>query len=328
VLDPFCGRGTTNFAARLRGLPSVGIDSNPVAAAVSRAKLATASPEAVMGRFDEILAGPEPSHVPQGEFWSLCFDRRTLADVCRLREALVEPTDEAGILLRAIVLGVLHGPRRKGPPTYLSNQMPRTFSTKPRPAVKYWKNRAMTPSFVSVADVVARRARHVLAQTPPRVPGAVLLADAGDIEYSALGPRFRWVVTSPPYAGMRTYRPDQWLRNWFVGGPESVDYAQNGQLGRGGAGALISGLARVWSRVAQGCEPGARLVVRFGALPSEGSDPRAVLKASLAASGAGWRVVTARSAGHAVRGRRQAAQFRRPAGRAREEIDLYARLEA
>src|SRR5205809_972792 len=33
VLDPFCGRGTTNFAARLLGLPSVGLDSSPIAAA-------------------------------------------------------------------------------------------------------------------------------------------------------------------------------------------------------------------------------------------------------------------------------------------------------
>jgi hypothetical protein len=29
VLDPFCGRGTTTFAARLLGLPSVSLDSNP-----------------------------------------------------------------------------------------------------------------------------------------------------------------------------------------------------------------------------------------------------------------------------------------------------------
>src|SRR5687767_1656889 len=27
VLDPFCGRGTTNFAARLLGLPTVGLDT-------------------------------------------------------------------------------------------------------------------------------------------------------------------------------------------------------------------------------------------------------------------------------------------------------------
>jgi DNA methylase len=28
ILDPFCGRGTTLYAARLVGLPSVGIDIN------------------------------------------------------------------------------------------------------------------------------------------------------------------------------------------------------------------------------------------------------------------------------------------------------------
>jgi len=37
VLDPFCGRGTTLFAARKLGMPSVGIDSNAVAAAIAQA---------------------------------------------------------------------------------------------------------------------------------------------------------------------------------------------------------------------------------------------------------------------------------------------------
>jgi len=40
VLDPFCGRGTTNFAARLPGLRSLGVDSSPVAAAIAEARLA------------------------------------------------------------------------------------------------------------------------------------------------------------------------------------------------------------------------------------------------------------------------------------------------
>src|SRR6266545_7384754 len=39
VLDPFCGRGTTNFAARLSGLHTVGMDSSPVATAITAAKL-------------------------------------------------------------------------------------------------------------------------------------------------------------------------------------------------------------------------------------------------------------------------------------------------
>ena len=48
VLDPFCGRGTTVFAARLRGLGCVGIDSNPIAAAIAAAKLTDTTAEAVI----------------------------------------------------------------------------------------------------------------------------------------------------------------------------------------------------------------------------------------------------------------------------------------
>jgi SAM-dependent methyltransferase len=328
VLDPFCGRGTTNFAARLAGLPSVGIDVNPVAVAIAQAKLARADAGEVVARCDEVLRSPGPRHVPQGEFWALCFHPDTLRDVCRLREALLKPRDDVDLILRAILLGVLHGPLRKGPPAYVSNQMPRTFSTKPGPAVRYWRKHGLMPAYVDVREVVRRRARHVLAAVPPRVEGHVLLGDARSVDPAPGGPRFNWVVTSPPYVGMRTYRPDQWLRNWFLGGPDHVDYGQEGQLGRGGVDALAGGLGRVWANVARACRPGAKLVVRFGALPSEPIDPSEVLKASLRSSGAGWRVTTIRSAGHAAWGRRQASQFRRPAGRAQEEIDLYARLEA
>src|SRR6266581_2599869 len=48
VIDPFCGRGSTNYAARLLGLPSIGIDSNPVAAAIAQAKLVVTTPERIV----------------------------------------------------------------------------------------------------------------------------------------------------------------------------------------------------------------------------------------------------------------------------------------
>jgi hypothetical protein len=32
-------------------------------------------------------------------------------------------------------------------------------------------------------------------------------------------------LTSPAYYGLRTYVADQWLRNWFLGGPAYVDYS-------------------------------------------------------------------------------------------------------
>ena len=139
VLDPFCGRGTTLFAARLCGLGTVGIDVNPVATALAAAKLVQVGAETVIRRCRGLLrSGFEATEVPEGDFWESCFHPDTLADICRLREQLLGvPAEPSVVALRALMLGILHGPLRKGVPTYLSNQMPRTYATKPAAAVRF-----------------------------------------------------------------------------------------------------------------------------------------------------------------------------------------------
>ena len=87
VLDPFCGRGTTAYAARLLGLASVGIDTNPVAVAIAKAKLSKVRASAVIARCRQLLATPAKSSGPRGEFWSLAYHPVTLRQICRLREA-------------------------------------------------------------------------------------------------------------------------------------------------------------------------------------------------------------------------------------------------
>ena len=74
VLDPFCGRGTTNFAARLRGLSSVGVDSNPVAAAIAAAKHVDVTPFQIIQLCSYILSNTTTPHeVPHDSFWETCF---------------------------------------------------------------------------------------------------------------------------------------------------------------------------------------------------------------------------------------------------------------
>lgn len=330
VLDPFCGRGTTIFAARMLGLGSVGIDSNPVAAAISAAKLVDTEATSVIATARSILGNKtKPVYIPNGEFWKHCYHPETLKNICVLRESFMKNcSTPAKIVLRALMLGILHGPLRKGKPTYLSNQMPRTYAGKPAAAVRYWQRKdLLQPPYVDVLETIINRANHSLAKLLPPGKGAVY---CGDARYAALiVPKniyFNWIITSPPYFGMRTYKPDQWLRNWFLGGRDCVDYNNDDQLPHSRE-QFVAGLAQVWRSTAEICRPGARLIIRFGCLPSEPVDAFYILKASLKLAGCGWQVKTRKDAGSASNGNRQSEQFKNGSKKALPEFDLYARLE-
>ncbi|WP_282792757.1 DNA methyltransferase [Streptomyces sp. CC224B] len=325
VLDPFCGRGTTLYAARLAGLPSVGIDINPVAAAIAQAKLVQITPGAVVRLARQIFDGGTRGDVPEGEFWQWCYESETLRELVTLREYLLETTTPTAAMLRAILLGILHGPRNKNLPSYLSNQMPRTYASKPAYAVTFWKKRAMEPVRVPVLEVIERRASRLLNAAPLAHGGRVYLGDSVET-LSGLRQRFDLVVTSPPYYGMRTYVADQWLRSWFVGGPPEVPYGTHGQIARQpNQEAFTQALAEVWAATARRCYQGARLAIRFGALPSARTNPEEMLLVSLKEAKAGWVVKEVRPAGVPPKRTRQAEQFGK-AGSAIDEIDVVAEL--
>ncbi len=327
VLDPFCGRGTTLYAARMLGLEATGIDINPVAVAIADAKLASASAEGVVRLAKRLLKQHrESADLPDDEFWSWAYHEETLRDVCALREGLMQtPNTGAAKLLRAIALGALHGPRGKVARSYFSNQMPRTYATKPGPAVKFWQAKSLRPEPVSVLDVLTVRAKRYLANVPVQRGGKVLRGDARSV-LNRMRARFTHVVCSPPYVGMRTYLPDQWLRWWFIGGPRRVDYKLEGQIATADPDRLVEELAKTWDAVARVCEPGARISVRFGALPSIRVEPSDLVNLSFGRSIATWNILEERPAGKPNRARRQAEQFGNPKSHSEDEIDVLARL--
>jgi DNA methylase len=330
VLDPFCGRGTTNFAARLLGLNTLGIDSSPIAVAISAAKLASVTSAEIVATTKAIISTPRDKEidVPEGEFWRWAFHESTLHDLCRLRRAIgPEPNDAARIVLRALILGILHGPKNKRAPTYLSNQAPRTFAPKPDYAVSFWQARGLRPPAVDVVEAVRRRAEHCLTLVPQAVQGEIIRADSrAALTYREVQ-GISWVITSPPYFGMRTYIADQWLRNWFVGGPPYVPYGQpTTEIAHRSQEIFAEQLHSVWRHVALSCKPGARLVCRFGGINDRKADPLVLLRRSFA--GSGWRPLVVRAAGRASDGRRQAAQFgERGHSQPLQEYDVYAILE-
>lgn len=328
VFDPFCGRGTTNFAARLLGLPSVGFDSSPIAVAIAKAKLLHISAETVVETAQVALEERSGStEMPEGEFWNWAYHKETLKEICRLRKALMNTGDEpAQVMLRAVILGALHGPRNKGVLSYFSNQAPRTFAPKPAYAVRFWRSRGLRPPQVDILSIIQRRVSRYLKEQPEVVDGFIVQADSRRPEVLDSTPQFSWVITSPPYYGMRTYMPDQWLRAWFLGGPSAVVYQQpHGEMTHGSPEEFASQLAQVWRNVTRVCRPHARLVCRFGGIHDRKQEPLELLKTSLHKTG--WRITTIRDAGNALNGKRQAAQFGdRDTNTPRSEYDVYAIL--
>jgi len=284
VADPFCGRGTTNFAARLLGLPTFGIDSSHVAVALTRAKMADARPSDVVRVARAIVASmPSRVSVPQGDFWSRAYTPSVLRSICWLRRELLRECDSpARLLLRAILLGALHGPRTRKVASHLSNQCPRTFAPKPDYAVRFWRARRMRPPEVDVLDVVRTRAHRYLAQRSHPTTATVVLGDSRS-PHAFGGCKFDWVITSPPYYGMRTYISDQWLRSWFLGGPSTVEYGRPPEeIDHTSPDRFAADLRKVWTNLAKQAAPDARLVIRFGGIADRDVDPATLLKTSLA----------------------------------------------
>lgn len=310
VYDPFCGRGTTIYAARKLGLRSYGLDTSPIAAAIAQAKLASADAENVIALANRLIA-KAPKDVPDTPFFKRAFSKKTLREICSLREGLLNErnaTDESAIL-RAAALGCLHGPLpvEDGTPSYFSNQMPRTFASKPDYSVKYWRDRELFPPKASVSEVLTKKLKRI-TDLNERSPSRIQNVKCRDARKATSFGRIKGptvTVTSPPYYGMRTYVQDQWLRMWFLGGDVEIDYENHNQLRHTGHETFIKDLAKVWKNIGKRVQDESHLYVRFGSIPSAKSDAKEILKSSLEEAG-GWKLVSVRSGRTSHSGKRQA----------------------
>lgn len=330
VLDPFCGRGTTNYASRILGMPSIGIDASRVAIAAAQAKLANTSPKKILMTATAILAeGREPRSIPQGEFWEWAYHKDVLHALCKLREELLQDCrSDSRRALRAIILGALHGPKRKSKKSYFSNQCPRTYGPKPKYAVKFWKLHDSYPENMDVLQVIEERSDRYYGNESAYAEGKIIAGDSrkrNTFSEIPKGVKFDWVITSPPYYGMNTYISDQWLRLWFLGGKAEVTYSQEEQMKHSSPEAFSGELRQVWRNVASVSNSRANLVIRFGGINSRKVPPKSIIEKSLEQSG--WQVEAIISAGSASKGRRQANHFSIKKSEPIDELDVWATLQ-
>lgn len=224
VLDPFCGSGTTLVEAKLLGRPAIGLDLNPLAVALSRAKLQPVRLEDVIDRLTWLAGGFrgefELDDIPDILF--PIFHRRTLAQLCYLRRALSDHIQE-DVFLRGCILGIMHGKhRRDGSTAYLSVDMPNTFSMSPEYVRRFVERNGLHQPPIDVFSKLRERAAWLLRSgaLPERPQSRVIHGDAGNLDelLRRLGVQsVGGIVTSPPYLGILRYGAFNWIRLWFLG---------------------------------------------------------------------------------------------------------------
>jgi len=271
VLDPFCGRGTTPFQSLLMERMAVGNDVNPVAYVVTRAKTSTPAAQVLRRRTSILEQGYRRSRTSSredapGVFFSMAYRPETLRQLLFLRKRLDWRRTDTDCTLAALLLGILHGESAKSS-TCLSNQMPRTISTKPAYSVNYWKKHGQKAPAKDVFDALRDAIDFRFESDPPDGSSVTLLGDMRDLPRSSdLFPgKIKCVITSPPYFSVTRFEEDQWLRLWFLGGPPHPTYNRvsrdDRHESRTGYWRMITDMWRVLGNV---CDRNAHVVIRLG----------------------------------------------------------------
>ena len=219
VIDPFCGRGTTPYAAMVANRDALACEINPVGWVYAATKTAPApNPETVKTRVAEIAeTATLEDHEPRSEFQTLAFCPSVLGFLHAARREL---RWRSNIIDRTVVAFILHYLHTKIPQG-LSNQMRHSRAMSPDYCVRWWNNNGYeTPPSVDPVDFLNTkidwRYKKGIPQNAHSGNVAVILGDS-TIDMKPTDKPARLVITSPPYSAVTNYKADSWLRLWALG---------------------------------------------------------------------------------------------------------------
>lgn len=217
ILDPFCGSGTTLLAAQRRGLPSMGVDLNPVACLISRVKTAPL-PAGLEEAADLVVeearsdANPLVPDIPNlGHWFKPDVQKATAALVTAIGHRAGEPSFDA---LRLALSSIL---------VRVSNQESDTRYA----AIE--KDVDRKDVFRLFRAAVSKLAKGLDAREWSLASAEVLESDVLALTPADLGGRVGAIVTSPPYPNAYEYWLYHKYRMWWLGfDPLAVKTAEIG----------------------------------------------------------------------------------------------------
>ncbi len=226
VYDPFCGRGTAPLEAVRTGRIGLGSDLNPLAVALSNAKLNPPTEAAAMERLRELrlkCVPADPADAP--EHIRMLYSPLVMGQLIWLRGEL-DKNSTVDCFLLATLLGLLHANYQPGKPARgLSISMPNTFSMSPAYVKKYIAEHGLTPPPIDTFELLGAKLKrlHLPSQLVNR--GSAWLQDARKpAPTSSMRERAKLIFTSPPYLKVIAYGKYNWVRLWMLGeDPKEVD---------------------------------------------------------------------------------------------------------
>jgi hypothetical protein len=188
VLDPFVGCGTTSVVAKSLGVPSIGVELNPTAYYVSRAKVGWQPDLAQLREALDCLKGRLPRVEPTKEY-SKWFHRDdpAIARTLQLGRAIVErfgDNDLRDFLIAALLLSLRRVAKvtRSSNPTWILNSKRPSKSPDPYQALG-----SQAKSMLQDLELEARN---------PQTKAEIVFGDSTNVK---LEKSFDAIITSPPY---------------------------------------------------------------------------------------------------------------------------------
>ena len=220
VLDPFSGRGTVPLEACLAGRIGVGTDLNPLAVALTGAKVDPPSLQLIRKRLADLQSLYEKGRIKvqaPPEIRMLFDGRRTLPQLYFLRETL-DFDDQTDRYLLAVLCGILHGNHLSKPEKSrtLSISMPNTFSMSPGYIKKYIRKNRLKKYPFDVFDLLDYRIGYLHRSESPKTIGKCEKVDARKISGYLEDGQVSLILSSPPYLKLIRYGKYNWIRLWLL----------------------------------------------------------------------------------------------------------------
>lgn len=239
VLDPFCGRGTTPLQACVEGRIGIGVDPNPLAYALTLAKVKPPDPAALRNRIDDLSndmffgdAGDQPSGI------RLLFHDHTLSQLVFLKQTL-DRSDRTDAFILGVLLGMLHGGaqgagaktrvrRRSDTATFLSIPMPDTFSTSENHIEEYVRGKKLQAPRLDVFASLRLRVERLLRLGLPKTEGRIWNARIQELrelpDPALKRKKIQLIFSSPPCLKALKHGVYKWIRLWLLDeNPDDLD---------------------------------------------------------------------------------------------------------